>query len=317
MTSGLPFDDFRALARRLPALHQAAANRVRADLAKAGVGRLEELAAWFAGATGRVPARVAKPVVALFAATHAVSRRLGAADPIAEAQAKVEAIAAGAAPVAHLCAGGNLGLNVLDLALGMPVEDITQAPALDERAAAATMAFGMEVLATGADLLCLGAVGGADEVSAMALLSALGGGEEWEEAGEGVCSIVAEALRRHDGHFGDPLEAMRRLGGREIAALAGAILAARMQNAAVILDGLSATAAAAVLHALDRAALSHCLLAGVTGAGHREAAARMGLEPILDFPSRASGGVAAALAAGLVRAAGEVSSGTAETGKPR
>lgn len=310
MTSGLPFDDFRALAGRPPPPDASAADQVRADLAPEALGRITDIAAWFAAATGHVPARVAKPVVALFAGTHAVSRRLGGGD-IGTLQARIEAIAAGAAPISSLCASGNLGLNVFDLALEIPVEDITQAPALDERAAAATMAFGMEVLTTGADLLCLGTVDGSGDVSALALLSALGSGKQegWEDAGEAGRAIIAEALSVHANHLRNPLEAMRRLGGREIAAIAGAILAARTQKVAVILDGLSATAAAAVLHALEPAALSHCLLAGVTSPSHRRAAARIGLEPVLDFGIP---GIGAALAAELVKAAGEISAGAAE-----
>ena len=63
----------------------------------------------------------------------------------------------------------------------------------------------------------------------------------------------------------DPLEVLRRVGGREIAAIAGAILAARAEKVPVILDGYVATAAAAVLHATRTpAALDHCLLGHVS-----------------------------------------------------
>lgn len=319
MTSGLPFDDMRNLARALPQENHVAAERVRADFSEAGgrraLGRLEELAVWFAAATGRVPARTTRPAVALFAATHSLSIRLGIADPVFQARAGVEAIASGAAPVSHLCAAGNLGLNVFDLALEMPVEDITRAPALDERAAAATMAFGMEAIASGADLVCLGTVDAAGDPSAMALISALAktAGEEWKGQGETMQAAVAQALETHGNHLGDPLEAMRRLGGRDIAALAGAILAARTQNVAVILDGLAATAAAATLHALNEDALAHCILASAAGPMHREAAKRIGLEPVQDLGISAVGGVGAALASGLVKAAGEISAGLAET----
>ncbi|WP_159587923.1 nicotinate-nucleotide--dimethylbenzimidazole phosphoribosyltransferase [Chelativorans xinjiangense] len=317
-TSGLPFDDIRNLASQLPGLDKAAAGRVRGHLSGAGgehgLGRLEALAAWLAAVTGRAPARVVRPVVALFAASHEVARRLGTGDPVEEARGKVEAIASGAAPVSHLCAAGDLGLNVFDLALDLPVGDITEAPALDERAAAATMAFGMEAVAVGADLLCLGAVGGAADLSAMAVLSALrnGGAEEWAEAGEEAVALLDRALRTHEGHLGDPLEAVRRLGGREIAALAGAILAARTQKVAVILDGLAATAAAAALHALNPAALDHCLLADTRSQQHRKAAEHLGLRPLLALGTDGHDGVGAALAAGLVKAAGELGAGMAE-----
>ncbi|WEX07247.1 nicotinate-nucleotide--dimethylbenzimidazole phosphoribosyltransferase [Chelativorans sp. AA-79] len=316
MTSGLPFDDIRNLIAGLPALDEAAAARAREALPAGGgsLGRLAEIIEWLAAVAGHAPARVARPTIALFAASHAVSRRLGTADPVGEAQAHVEAIAAGAAPVSHLCASSNLGLNVFDLALEMPVEDFSTGPALDERAAAATMAFGMEAVATGADLICLGTVDRAGDLSAMALISALSDqtGAEWAEAGQGSRAITQQAMELHRGHLGDPLEAMRRLAGREIAALAGAILAARTQKVAVILDGLAATAAGAALHALNQEALDHCLLASAVSDAHREAAAAIGLRPLLNLDGATDGGMAAALAAGLVRAAGDMSVGLAE-----
>lgn len=311
-TSGLPFDDIRGLACQLPAPDGPAAERVRADLAESGLGRIADLAAWYAASTGRVPARVTKPLVALFAATHAVSRRLGVADPAGEGRRRVEAIAAGAAPVSHLCAVNDLGLNVFDLALDLPVGDITREAALDERACAATMAFGMEAVATGADLLCLGTVGEAGAFSAMAILSALEGGVgDWGQA-EPRAALLNEALRAHEGHLRDPMEVLRRLGGREIAALAGAVLAARTQKIAVVLDGLPATAAAAVLHALDPAALAHCRLADARDQVHRKAVERLGLEPLLELGMEGRDGAAGALAAGLIRSAGEISAGMAE-----
>jgi len=316
MTSGLPFDDIRNLIADLPAMDKAAAARVHANLAtdKQELGRLREIGEWLAAVTGRAPARVARPVVALFAATHAVSQRIGVNDPVREAQARVEAIAAGAAPISQLCASGNLGLNVFDLALELPVGDFSAGPALEERAAAATMAFGMEAIAAGPDLICLGTVDRAGELSAAALLCAVLGQKvsAWAEAGRDGQAVIQQALGLHQNHLSEPLEAMRRLGGREIAALAGAILAARAQKIAVILDGLAATAAAAVLRALNQNALEHCLLAAAESEAHREAAGLIGLQPVLSLDGLKSGGVAGALAANVVRGAGEVSVGMAD-----
>ena len=117
-------------------------------------------------------------------------------------------------------------------------------------------------------------------------------------------AAVEAALALHAGHLGDPLEVLRRLGGREIAAMAGAILAARMNRIPVIVDGYVATAAAAVLHALDPAALDHCLFGHVSAEpAHRRALARDGQGPLLDLGMRLGEGTGAALAAGIVKAA--------------
>lgn len=315
-TSGLPFDDIRNLAAQLPAVDTASAARVRAILSSRGgtLGQLEDIAAWFAAATGRFPPRVVKPAVALFAATHGVSTRLGIGDPVGEARARVEEIASGAAPVSHLCASGNLGLNIFDLALEMPVGDITREPALDERGCAATVAFGMEAVASGADLICLGTADSVSDPAAKALLAALvgRGSNTWQMSGQGLQTVIAMALKAHAGHLRDPLEALRRLGGREIAALVGAILAARTQKVAVILGGVAPTAAAAVLHALNPRALDHCLLASTVDQTHRAVAEAIGMRPLMELRAHGQDGAAAAVAAGIVRAAGDAAVGMAD-----
>jgi nicotinate-nucleotide--dimethylbenzimidazole phosphoribosyltransferase len=115
--------------------------------------------------------------------------------------------------------------------------------------------------------------------------------------------MVDAALSVHSGHLADPLEVLRRLGGREFAAIAGAIMASRSERIPVLLDGYVAVAAAAVLHAVNPDAIGHCLLAGLSGdTGQAKAASRLGLRPLLDLEI-AESGVAAALAAGLLRAA--------------
>jgi nicotinate-nucleotide--dimethylbenzimidazole phosphoribosyltransferase len=110
----------------------------------------------------------------------------------------------------------------------------------------------------------------------------------------------------------DPLEVLRRFGGREFAAIAGAILAARMEKVAVVLDGFSALAAAAILHRANPAALDHCLLSDVPAEpGHAKAIARLGLKPLLDLGLNHGEGTGAALGAGLVKTAALVHSGMA------
>ncbi|TIV79467.1 MAG: nicotinate-nucleotide--dimethylbenzimidazole phosphoribosyltransferase, partial [Mesorhizobium sp.] len=116
----------------------------------------------------------------------------------------------------------------------------------------------------------------------------------------------------HGDSLSDPLEALRRVGGREFAAIAGAILAARMQKIPVLLDGYAATATAAVLQAVSPAALDHCLLASLSPEpGQAKVAARLGLRPLLDLGVGHGEGVGAALVAGLVKAAALTSSGMA------
>src|SRR5262249_11988855 len=75
----------------------------------------------------------------------------------------------------QICLAYDLGLKVYDLALDHPTGDITREPALDERSCAATIPFGMEAIAGGVDLLCIGEMGLGNTTIAAAILPALFG----------------------------------------------------------------------------------------------------------------------------------------------
>lgn len=314
MISGLPFDDIRNLVRDLPGPDRrvaAEAAAVTAGFASVagGLGRAGGLAEWLAAWTGRPP-RVLRPVVALFAGTHGMA----ADEDNAEVRRLVERCAAGGGAVNQACVAGDLGLKVFDLALDVPTADFASDAALDERGAAATIAFGMEAIAGGTDLLVLAGHGGrGGRLAAAALLAALLGEAAGQPDGEEGRALVEQALERHAGHLGDPLEALRRLGGREIAALVGAILAARLQNVAVIVDGEAALAAAAVVRALAPEGIAHCLAAD-SGASEVSAGAlrALGLDPLLRLSMQSADGAAGAVAAGVVKAAALMHSGAAE-----
>jgi nicotinate-nucleotide--dimethylbenzimidazole phosphoribosyltransferase len=229
----------------------------------------------------------------------------------------LENFAAGGAAINQICASLGLGFKVFDLALDMPTRDFVEEPAMDEKACVATMAFGMEAIAGGTDLLCVGELGIGNTTVAAAIYTALYGGpaERWVGRGTGVddsglarkIAAVEAAVACHRDHLRDPLEVLARLGGREVAAIAGAILAARLQHIPVILDGYVTTAAAAVLHALDPAALDHCVAGHVSAEGaHQAVLERLGKVPLLALGMRLGEGTGAAVAAGIVRAAAAV-----------
>ncbi|AZO47022.1 MAG: nicotinate-nucleotide--dimethylbenzimidazole phosphoribosyltransferase [Mesorhizobium sp.] len=327
MTSASPFDDFRNLLANLPPADLAAEAHIRALFAKAekptaSLGRLEDIAAWLAAWSGQAPPAVRRPQVAIFAGNHGVTRHAVSPRPVAATADAVELCAAGGAAINQVCIANDLGLKVFDLALDVPTGDITEEAALDERGCAATIAFGMEAVAGGADLICLGDLGVGNSTIAAALCAALfgGAGVDWVGPGSGAdaamtarkAEVVDRALAFHGDSLSDPLEALRRVGGREFAAIAGAILAARMQKIPVLLDGYAATATAAVLQAVSPAALDHCLLASLSPEpGQAKVAARLGLRPLLDLGVGHGEGVGAALVAGLVKAAALTSSGMA------
>jgi nicotinate-nucleotide--dimethylbenzimidazole phosphoribosyltransferase len=317
--TGLPFDDIRSLVAMMRGPDEAAITTVRArdaTLTKppGSLGRLEDIAAFVAGWQGKAQPAVTRPLVAIFAGNHGVVAQGVSPFPQAVTQQMLENFAAGGAAVNQICATFDIGLKVFDLALDHPTADITEHAALDEKAAAATIAFGMEATAGGSDLLCLGEMGIGNTTIAAAIYHALYGGKasDWVGRGTGVddaglarkIAAVEKAVALHKTHLGDPLEVLRRLGGRELCAIAGAILAARLQNVPVVLDGYVVTAAAAVLHAMDPSALDHCLAGHVSAEGaHAEVLRRLGLKPILDIGMRLGEGSGAALSVAVIRAA--------------
>ncbi|MDH6268058.1 nicotinate-nucleotide--dimethylbenzimidazole phosphoribosyltransferase [Rhizobium sp. SG_E_25_P2] len=324
--SGLPFDDFRNLIVNLPgpdSMALAAARDRDSQLTKplGSLGRLEEIAYWLAAWTGRKPA-VNRPLVAIFAGNHGVTKQKITPYPAEVTKQMVANFSNGGAAINQICATYDLGLKVFDLALDYPTNDITEEAALSERDCAATMAFGMEAIAGGTDLLCLGEMGIGNTTIAAAINLALYGGtaEDWVGPGTGSegevlkrkIAAVEKAVALHKDHLSDPLEILRRLGGREIAAIAGAILAARMERIPVLLDGYVVTAAAAILKAANPSALDHCLIGHVSAEpAHMKAIDKLGKTPLLALGMRLGEGSGAALAAGIVKAAAACHAGMA------
>jgi len=317
-SSPRPFDDIRALLKGMPgpdATALAAARERQAQLTKpaGSLGRLEEIAEFLSAWQGGPP-HVDAPLVAVFAGNHGVVAQGVSPFPASVTQAMVANFTSGGAAINQICKTFDISLKVYELALEQPTGDITREAALDERACAATMAFGMEALASKPDLLCLGEMGIGNTTSAAAICHALYGGkpEDWVGRGTGVddaglkrkAEAVRAAVALHREHLGDPLEVLRRLGGREIAAIAGAILAARIQRVPVLLDGFVVASAAAALHALDASALDHCLAAHASAENaHAEVLRRLGKTPLLNLGMRLGEGSGAALAVGIARAA--------------
>ncbi|MGI9464430.1 MAG: nicotinate-nucleotide--dimethylbenzimidazole phosphoribosyltransferase [Aestuariivirgaceae bacterium] len=325
--NGLPFDDIRALVADMPGPDTIAAAAVRerdAQLTKppGALGKLENIVEWMAAWQGQHPPAVSRPVTAVFAGNHGVVAQGVAAFPQDVTKQMVANFQSGGAAVNQICNTFDIGLKVFELALDLPTRDITAEPALDEDECAATIAYGMEAIAGGCDLLCIGEMGIGNTTIAAAIAHALHGGSasDWAGPGTGLdakgvankAAVIERAVEFHSGHLSDPLEVLRRLGGRELAAMAGAILAARLERVPVLIDGYVATAAAAVLHAMSPVALDHCLAAHRSAEpAHGALLDRLGLEPLLDLGMRLGEGSGAALAAGVVKAAVDTHAGMA------
>lgn len=265
-----PFDDFRALVLGLPPLPRVSLSATPGvDAAESFGGSLDVggIASWLVSARGEAGTVVTRPMIAVFAASQGVAAHGVDVETPASVSGLVAAASAGQGDLARACTANDLGLKVLDLAVSLPGGDMTREASLDARACAATIAFGMEAAAGGHTLLCLTGKAAGGETAARALLATLdvaGSGldmAEPEHVRLRADKAIAAALALHQPNLADPLEALRRLGGREIAAIAGAIVAARIESAPVILSGPAALAAAAVLYRLSPASIEHCVLA--------------------------------------------------------
>ena len=286
------------------------------------LGRLEEIAEWLAAWQGRHPPRTERVQIIVFAANHGIAARGISAYPSEVTAQMVANFAAGGAAINQLSGWLGATLQVIPLALETPTGDITQEAAMDEDACLAAWRAGMTALDGEADLVCLGEMGIGNTTIAAALSAALfgGNGGDWAGRGTGIddaglarkIAAIDAALAHHGAPLADPLEALRRLGGREFAAIAGATLAARHARVPVLLDGLACTTAAAILHVVNENALDHCLVAhNSVEPGHARLLEKISQQPLLDFSLRLGEGSGAALAASMVRAAAAVHNGMA------
>lgn len=330
MEALLPAPDFGTLRARLasplPAPDTGAADAARArqdSLTKpaGSLGVLEELAVFMAGWQGRAWPRIEHAQALVFAGNHGICDRGVNPFPQAVTAQMVANFHAGGAAINQLCRAADAQLRVVALELDRPTADFTAGPAMTEAEVMAAMTQGAEAVNPDADILLLGEMGIGNSTVAAALARGLFGGHasDWVGPGTGAnaqgislkAQVIEEGIARHRPDPGDGLGLLAAFGGREQAAICGAVLAARQARVPVILDGFICTAAAAVLHPLG-GTLDHCL-AGHCSAepGHRRLLDALGLRPMLALDMRLGEGSGAAVALGVLRAALMVHDGMA------
>ncbi|MEN9060821.1 nicotinate-nucleotide--dimethylbenzimidazole phosphoribosyltransferase [Ponticoccus litoralis] len=278
----------------------------------ASLGRLEDLAAFMAGWRGVAQPRIDKAQALVFAGNHGICARGVNPFPQEVTAQMVANFKAGGAAINQLCRVAGADLEVVALELDLPTADFTAGPAMTEAETLEAMATGAAAVDTGADILLLGEMGiGNSTVAAALALGAFGGNAQgWVGRGTGSdadgmslkARVIAEGVALHDG-----LSAMGKLaalGGREQAAICGAVLAARMARIPVMLDGFICSASVAPLFAARPEALDHCLIAHRSAEpGHRQLAEKMGKAPLLDLGMALGEGSGAALALTVLRGA--------------
>lgn len=310
--------DLRAACLDLLAGDDVAAGAVvtrQAQLTKpsGSLGRLEDVVAWLAK-WGGGKLRLDRIDILVFAGNHGVTAQGVSPFPAAVTAQMVANFGAGGAAINQLAQAASATLGVVPLDLDRPTADFTHEPAMDEPTFIGAVAAGYNAVRADADLICLGEMGIGNTTAAAAIAAALygGGGSRWAGRGTGLDdrgmarkrAAIDKALDRHAAVLGDPLMIAAALGGRELAAILGATLAARHRAIPVLLDGFVCTAAVAPLARLRADALDHTQAAHVSAeAGHRALLDELKLQPLLDLGMRLGEGSGAALAVSILRAA--------------
>lgn len=306
-------------AQRLPcfdeSLGQAARKRLDSLTKPQGsLGRLEDIAVWMCGWQRTLKPRTEKAVTLIFAGNHGVTKQGISAFPAEVTAQMVGNFSAGGAAINQLCTAIPSTLRVIPLPLDAPTQDFTHSPAMTMEECVVAFNQGQQAVPDDADILIIGEMGIGNTTVAAAMAHAIAGGqpEDWVGRGTGVdsqglqrkCSVVAKAVHLHRDNLHATLSLLRHVGGRELAAMAGAVWRARHVSIPVLLDGYVVTAAAASLRLVSADALAHCI-AGHRSVepGHQRLLEWLGMKPLLDLEMRLGEGSGAQVALAVVRAA--------------
>ncbi|MGL5010989.1 MAG: nicotinate-nucleotide--dimethylbenzimidazole phosphoribosyltransferase, partial [Paracoccaceae bacterium] len=307
--------EFRGLLAAMPGAdaewHAFAAHR-NGQLTKppGALGRLEDLALWVASWQGTAQPRADRAQICIFAGNHGVAARGVSAFPAEVTAQMVMNFIHGGAAINQLAKIFGAKMTVEALDLEQPTADFTSGPAMSEEEVVAALQAGWNAPDASANLLAVGEMGIGNTTAAAAIATALYGGD-WVGRGTGVddaglarkAAVVAEGIAANPGAVGHGLEALRCLGGREIAAMAGAMARARALRIPLILDGFIACAAAACLEQTVPGSIDHTVAGHLSAEGaHGRLLEKLGKEPLLSLGLRLGEGSGAALAMAVVKA---------------
>ncbi|MCJ8323278.1 MAG: nicotinate-nucleotide--dimethylbenzimidazole phosphoribosyltransferase [Rhizobiales bacterium] len=281
---------------------------------QASLGKLETIAIWLAGWQKTQTPRLNKVDTLIFAGNHGVTKHGVSLFPAEVTAQMVGNFETGGAAINQLCKLNGANLKVMALDLDRPTADFTRAAAMNELEFLTAINVGANAIAADADMITLGEMGIGNTTSASAITLALFGGSatDWTGSGTGLADeaigkkaeIIQQSVAFHADYKHQPLEVLRRLGGRELAAIFGATLAARAKNIPVLLDGFICCAAVAPLFKLNENALSIALAGHQSQEqAHVKLLSALNLEPLLNLNMRLGEGSGAAVALGIVQAA--------------
>ena len=279
------------------------------------LGKLETVAVWMAGWQGVEKPEINNGQCLVFAGNHGVVAQNISSFPAEVTRQMVANFAAGGAAINQLCTEANLKLTVTEIELDRPTNDLSQGPAMTEAEVLEAMNIGASKIDDDCDFIVVGEMGIGNTTTAAALCMARFGGDapRWVGPGTGLdddgvahkAKIIEQAIETQGEADANPVALLAGFGGRELAAIAGAVLAARMRSIPVMLDGFISTAAAAALTADGKlAALDHTVISHMSAEpGHLRLAVALRKQPLVDLGMRLGEASGGALATLIVRAA--------------
>jgi nicotinate-nucleotide--dimethylbenzimidazole phosphoribosyltransferase len=299
---------------------------------RGALGQLEPLAAQVCAIQGTLDARIVQPVCIVFAADHGVADRGVSAYPREVTVQMIANFLNGGAAISVLAklleielwivdAGvdGDCGVHprLIQAKIRRGTRDFIDEPAMTAQECAAALQRGRDVvervMPAAGNALILGEMGIGNTAAAAMLMHGLTGRELIDCVGRGTGlddaglqrkrQLLAQALERRAAPPG-PLDLLAEFGGFEIAMLAGALLAGAERRALLLVDGFTATVAAALAARLAPGVLDYCVFGHCSAEhAHRALLEHLRVRPLLDLGMRLGEGSGAALALSMVRAA--------------
>ncbi|MBI1921375.1 MAG: nicotinate-nucleotide--dimethylbenzimidazole phosphoribosyltransferase [Geobacter sp.] len=296
------------------------------------LGRLEEFGRRFAAISGNLSPDTEKKVIFTFAGDHGIVEEGISAFPKEVTPQMVFNFLRGGAGVNVLARHSGAEVRVVDVGVdydfdpqpGLIVRKVAkgtknfvQGPAMTREEAIAAMEVGIslafEAKAEGVAMVGTGEMGIGNTTPSSAIISAISGKSvrEVTHRGTGIndaalehkVRVIEEGLRINSPDPNDPLDVLAKVGGLEIAGIAGLVLGAAANSMPVVVDGFISTAGALIASELHPHARDYIFAAHQSvEIGHRFMLERIGLVPILDLQLRLGEGTGAALAMGLIEA---------------
>lgn len=314
-------------------ISMAKARQERLTKPSGSLGALESLAVFLAGAQGREKPQVENIWISIFAGDHGVTEEGVSAFPQAVTAEMIKNFSRGGAAVSVLARHLDARLEVIDLGtvmnlqglagvihlnLGPGTGNFVHTEAMSETQLAQAMEAGRAAVeracVKNADVFIGGEMGIGNTTAATAVSCALLGEVPLHLVGSGTgldaagisrkAEVIAKALLLHGPRIHEPIDALQRLGGFEIAALAGAYLSCAQQGIPVLVDGFISTAAALAAEYINPGTARWYLYAhGSAEKGHARLLSALKANPLLDLDMRLGEASGAGIAVPLLQIA--------------